>query len=178
MKIWKILVFYILTAIVYALYKTIFIAVHLEWQAALTYESILSYAGFGLFLLFSFSVAYSYRKRLHHAFLLTCFSCIWTSNVVWIWVYLRFLQQLYIRNDKTLAGVGKRFVISLFLFPLHGCGTNLQVHAFCRTQAFFAHAWKCQLILAAGYTSLLSRCAPWLLPPFSHIYEAGWRKRR
>ena len=92
MKMWKIAIFYILTAVVYALYKAIFIAVHLELNASLTYENALRCLGFGLFLFFSFSVAYSYRKRLHHAFLLTFFSCLWTSNAVWLWVYLRILQ--------------------------------------------------------------------------------------
>lgn len=92
MKMWKIAIFYILTAVVYALYKTIFIAIHLELNASLTYENALRYLGFGLFLFFSFSVAYSYRKRLRHAFLLTCFSCLWTSNIVWLWVYLRILH--------------------------------------------------------------------------------------
>ncbi|MCP8969515.1 hypothetical protein [Ectobacillus ponti] len=92
MKAMQFVLLYIITSVIYGIYKALFVAVHLQFGLSLPYEALLQAAGFLLFLFFSFSAAYAYQKRLAHACTLLLFSLLWTSDTLWLWTYLHVLS--------------------------------------------------------------------------------------
>ncbi|UOY93915.1 hypothetical protein MUG87_07345 [Ectobacillus sp. JY-23] len=80
--------FYLGISLLYGLYKGLFLFLHLELRITLPYEALLQGAGFILYMLFSFSVSPAYLKHWRYTFAFLITSVIWTSDIVWIWVYL------------------------------------------------------------------------------------------
>ncbi|WP_379966529.1 hypothetical protein [Ectobacillus sp. sgz5001026] len=91
MKIYSFFTFYVVVSILYGCFKGLFVFLKLYAPFVTLPAPLLESFGFVLYMLFSISVAFAYLKRIRYSIPVALFSLLWTSNIVWIWIYLHFL---------------------------------------------------------------------------------------